>query len=336
MAEEGSLEALQALHRDLVTTVDVLKQDRETQGPLLLSQLPQNPLLEALSGRFKRLLEKPGRKKESRDAVLSGRFTPSFTYNLASISAHRLANKSPAGKVNILDEEYTINKDFQEIALQIADTLDLDEIEATKLALLAEDQENTLGRSRKECAVILFHQERNYLLNCMLLLLQLSKDEDELVDENVGDGLGFLGAYVSENILRLSVPGATNAESQARFVPACMAAMRGHREWLQTVSEQFTSATVLGRTGEARFQETLELTYLSLTQQHELLSVILCYAIEKHVAVDQDFGHFLRELKEATRYEPCIGEFTSFSYFSQVVSLGYLVCKFHRSKTYRS
>lgn len=75
MAEEGSLEALQALHRDLVTTADALKQDRETQGPLLLSQLPQNPLLETLAGRFKRLLEKPGRKKESRDAVLSGRFT---------------------------------------------------------------------------------------------------------------------------------------------------------------------------------------------------------------------------------------------------------------------
>ncbi|KAI0382872.1 nucleoporin Nup186/Nup192/Nup205 [Hypomontagnella monticulosa] len=280
MAEEGSLEALQALHRDLVTTADALKQDRETQGPLLLSQLPQNPLLETLAGRFKRLLEKPGRKKESRDAVLSG-------------------------KVNVLDEEYEINKNFQELILQIADTLDLDEIEATKLALLAEDQETTLGRPRKECAVILFHQERNYLLNCMLLLLQLSKDEDELVDENAGDGLGYLGAYVSENILRVGVPGAANARSQAKFVPACMATMRDIRAWLQKLAEQATSASVLGRTSEAQFQETLELIYISLVQQHELLSVILCYAIEKHVAVESDFVNFLRELKQATRYEPC-------------------------------
>ncbi|KAI0131763.1 nucleoporin Nup186/Nup192/Nup205 [Hypoxylon sp. NC0597] len=280
MADDGSLEALQALYRDLVTVVEALEDDRESQGRLLLSQLPLNPLLEVLADKFKGLLGKPGRKKESRDAVLSG-------------------------KINVLDDEYSLNKDFQELVLQVADGLDLDELEAAKLTLLAEDDETILGRSRKECAIIRFHQQRNFLLNCILLLLQLSKEEDELLREDEGEDLGNLGPYVSENILRENLPGITSAPPQPRFVPACMTAMRGVRVWLQRLSEQVTSATVLGRADEAQFQETVELTFVSLIQQHELLSVILCYAIEKHVAVENDFIDFLRVLKQATRYDSC-------------------------------
>ncbi|KAI0841595.1 nucleoporin Nup186/Nup192/Nup205 [Hypoxylon sp. FL0890] len=280
MADDGSLEALQALHRDLRTIVETLEIDRESQGRLLLSQLPQNPLLEVLADKFKGLLEKPGRRKESRDAVLSG-------------------------KVTIFDEEYSLNKDFQELVLEVADGLDLDEIEAAKLALLAEDDEIILGRPRKECAIIRFHQQRNFLLNCMLLLLQLSKEEDELLREDDGDDLGNLSQYVSENILRENLPGITNTPSQPKFVPTCTATMHDIRVWLQRLSEQVTSATVLGRATEAQFQETVELTFVSLIQQHELLSVILCYAIEKNVAVEGDFIDFLRVLKQATRYDSC-------------------------------
>ncbi|KAI1143924.1 nucleoporin Nup186/Nup192/Nup205 [Hypoxylon sp. FL0543] len=280
MADDDTLKALQALHRDLRTVVDTLEVDRESQGRLLLAQLPQNPGLEVLGDNFKGLLEKPGRRKESRDAVLSG-------------------------KVTILDEEYSLNKDFQELVLQVADGLDLDEIEAAKLALLAGDDEPILGRPRKECAIIRFHQQRNFLLNCMLLLLQLSKEEDELLREDEGDNLGNLGPYVSEYILRENLPGITNAPSRPRFVPTCMATMQDIRVWLQRLSEQVASAAVLGRDGEAQFQETMQLTFVSLTQQHELLSVILCYAIEKNVAVEDDFIDFLRVLKQATKYDSC-------------------------------
>ncbi|KAI2462908.1 nucleoporin Nup186/Nup192/Nup205 [Annulohypoxylon bovei var. microspora] len=286
MADDGSLEALQALHKNLSNTVGALKADREfeARNDLLLRFLQTSgALLEELGPKFQGLLEKPGRRKESRDAVLSG-------------------------KVNIFDEEFSLNKDFQELVLQVADGLDLDEIEATKLALLAEDDEIALGRSRKECAIIRFHQHRSFVLNCMLLLLELTKEEDELLAEGVGENLGplgNLGRYVSENILRENLPGITNSPSQPRFVPTCMSTMSDIRIWLQRLSEQVASAAVLGHTGEAQFQETVELTYISLIQQHELLSVILCYAIEKHVAVENDFVDFLRILKQATRYDSC-------------------------------
>ncbi|KAI1417662.1 nucleoporin Nup186/Nup192/Nup205 [Hypoxylon sp. FL1857] len=280
MADDGSLESLQSLHRDLITIVEALEADRESQGRHLLSRLPQNHLLEVLGPKFQGLLEKPGRRKESRDAVLSG-------------------------KLNVLGEEYSFNKDFQELVLEVADGLDLDEIEAAKLTLLAETEETILGRPRKECAIIRFHEQRNFLLNCMLLLLQLAKEEGELLNEDDGDDLGNLGPYVSENILRENLPGITNPPSQPRFVPTCMGTMHDIRVWLQRLSEQVTSAAVLGRAGEAQFQETVELTFVSLTQQHELLSVILCYAIEKNGADEGDFIDFLRVLKQATRYDSC-------------------------------
>ncbi|KAI1376714.1 nucleoporin Nup186/Nup192/Nup205 [Hypoxylon crocopeplum] len=280
MADDSSLEVLQALHRELLSVAEALKDDREAQGQILLSQLPQSPILEELASKFKELLFKPGRKTESRNAVLSG-------------------------KVTVFDEQYSLNRDFQELVLQVADGLQLDEIEAAKLAILAEDDEAALGRSRKECAIIRFHRQRMYLLNCMLLLLELSNDEDELLAEDIGDGLGYLGQYVNENIFQASPSAVTNPSSQTRFVPRCMAAMYDIRVWLQDLAEQVTSAAVLGRADEAQFQETIELTYISLIQQHELLSVILCCAIEKHEAVEDDFIQFLRLLKRVTRYDSC-------------------------------
>ncbi|KAI8634757.1 nucleoporin Nup186/Nup192/Nup205 [Xylariaceae sp. FL1651] len=278
MAEDGTMEAFQALHRDLTTVSDALKEDREDRGRLALAQISGSPLLEAVANKFERLLEKPGRKKESRDAVLSG-------------------------KVQIAGEEWTLNKDFQEIILQVADELDLDEIEATQLALQAEDEEEKFGRGRKECAIIRFHQQRKYLLSCMLLLLELSKDEDELSADGVGEDFGQLGQYVNQYILRGNTPGAANDRTRQRFVPACAATLADIRAWLQKLSEQVNGAAMLGRATELQAQETIEFTHISLMQQHELLAVILCYAIEKHMAAERDFVDFLGEFRRASRYD---------------------------------
>ncbi|KAI0876068.1 nucleoporin Nup186/Nup192/Nup205 [Hypoxylon argillaceum] len=274
MADDGTMEAFQALHRDLTTVADALKEDREDRGREALSQLPDNPLLEILADKFQHLLEKPGKKKESRDTVLSG-------------------------KVHIDDEDWTLNKDFEEIILQVADYLNLDEIEATRLALQAEDEEERLGRSRKECAIIRFHQQRKYLLNCMLLLLELSKEEEELLADD-GDNLGHLGIYVNENILRANIPCAA---ARLRFVPACTATLADIRTWLQKLPEQINGAAILGQATEPQTQEIYEFTHISLMQQHEILAVIISHAIERQMAVESDFIDFLRDFKRAARYD---------------------------------
>lgn len=72
MADDGTMDPFEALYRDLETVTDALKEDREERGRLALAELPDNPLLGLVADKFQHLLEKPGRKKESRDAVLSG------------------------------------------------------------------------------------------------------------------------------------------------------------------------------------------------------------------------------------------------------------------------
>ncbi|KAI0128352.1 nucleoporin Nup186/Nup192/Nup205 [Xylariales sp. AK1849] len=277
MAEAGPglLEALQSLHGDLLSAIERPKDQRVDLPQIIGSSL------DSLAASLKALLDKPARNKTSRDAVLSG-------------------------KIVISGEEYEVTKEFQEMALQVADEADLDELEASRLVLDSENDERALGRSRRECAIIRFHQQRKYLLDCTRLLLELSKLDE--VPEEVED---WLGSYVTELILG-SAPGARIQ----RLVPRCMAYMRDIRAWLQRIVDLVASATVLGHAGIAEFRETIEFSRVSLVQQHELLSVILCYGIERRLASEQDFTDFLTSLKKVDRYDystvhlfPALGAF---------------------------
>jgi hypothetical protein len=73
MSEDDSLEQLKSLHEDLVVAAEAVKEDPDQRGLQLLSALPSNPRLHVFAPRFKQLLDKPPRKKESRDAVSSGK-----------------------------------------------------------------------------------------------------------------------------------------------------------------------------------------------------------------------------------------------------------------------
>lgn len=246
-------------------------------------ELPQvvGPSLDALGNRIAAFLDKPARSKTSRDAVISG-------------------------KITLSGEEYQISKEFQEMALQVADEVELDELEASRLILESENDARVLGRSRRECALIRFHQVRKYLLDCIRLLLELSKPNQ--VPDEIED---WLSAFVSELIL-----GDVPSSKAQKIVPRCMAAMRDCQAWLRRILDQVSKAAVLGQAASAEFRESIEFSRVSLVQQHELLAAIMCYAVEKHVATPQDFVDFFASLKKVDRYDystvhmfPALGAF---------------------------
>ena len=72
MAEDRMLEAFQALHRDLTNASDAVKLDRDGRGSDALLEIATSDYLQLLGDRFQQLLAKSPRRKESRDAVLSG------------------------------------------------------------------------------------------------------------------------------------------------------------------------------------------------------------------------------------------------------------------------
>lgn len=206
--------------------------------------------------------------------------------------------------MSFFGEEYSINKQFQDEVLQLADWLELDEVETARLLLEAQDDVAALGRSLVECGIIRFHQQRKYLLACMRLCIDLSDDED--LEPTLQ---AAFADYTSVNVFCIPPPGAQHPTSRRRIVQRCWESMQEIRIWLQKVSERVTAASVLGQTDaqDQQGMEAMEFSRLSLIQQHEGLALILGAAVEKRHAQPQDFENFLGVLKKWDKYDHLLG-----------------------------
>ncbi|KAL1900179.1 hypothetical protein Sste5346_002489 [Sporothrix stenoceras] len=263
MADVSTLESLQALHRELVAVSEHRYDSLEALDAGLQDHADQ----------FKNLIDKKPRSAESRKAVESG-------------------------KIKIGDEEYSINREFQEYALQLADELDLDEIETAGILLNAEDDIVTLGRPLLACGLIRFHQQRKFLLDSARLCIRLADDQE--LDPQLQT---VLADYVSENIFRVPRPGQPKGSCESRIVPRCMAAMQGIRTWLQRLSDRATAASVLQESPSPEIKEMFDFSRSSLVQQHEGVAMILYGAAEKRHVEAKDFKDFLSFLQRWERYD---------------------------------
>jgi nuclear pore complex protein Nup205 len=199
------------------------------------------------------------------------------------------------GKITVDDEEYSINADFQELTLQLADELDLDEVDSAKLLLDSQEDLRTLGRPLLECGVIRFHQQRKYLLDCMRICIEIASGDDEALDSLQG----VFGTFVTENIYN----GGTD------IVSRCMASMQDVKNWLQKLADRVTTANVVYAGAPPRLpnHDLVEFARVSLVQQHELLALIMASAIDKRHAKAADFQNLLKILQKVDRYDQLLG-----------------------------
>lgn len=196
------------------------------------------------------------------------------------------------GKLTVDDEEYTLNAAFQEDAFQLADEIELDEVEAAKILLDCQDDRRTFGRTLFETGLVRFHQQRRYLLDCMRICIEIAAD-DELPD-NLQD---VFSTWVDENIYAVGAAGG------AKIVPRCMEAMQGVKNWLQKIADRTAAAGVFHGTDRPPIDEVLEYSRISLLQQHELLALIVTNAIGKRHAKAEDFKSLLNTLQKLDRYD---------------------------------
>jgi nuclear pore complex protein Nup205 len=209
------------------------------------------------------------------------------------------------GKLKIKDDEYSLNQDFVDSTLKLADELELDEIEAAKVLLEAESDMEVMDRSLLECGIIRFHQQRKYLLDCMRLCIDLTNDED--LEEEVSD---VMGEITESLVFGAAVPGG-QAVTPGKFVPRCLAAMADIRGWLQRINEKVATANMMYQSRPAmpsELEENIEFSRYSLIQQHESLAFILCAAIEKHHSDVTHFKDLLSLLKKTDRYDQMLGK----------------------------
>lgn len=211
------------------------------------------------------------------------------------------------GKVKIGEDEYAINDDFITDCLKVADDLDLDELESARILLdcSAEGDPETQSRPLWECAVIRFHQERRYLLDCMRLCIEVAADEE--LEPGLQEAFGVIA---EERVFGIPPPGSRPEGSVKKVVPRCMEAMQSVRSMLQAMMDKVTARNVLQQASLLRTpenQETFDFSRSSLVEQHECLAAILHAAIEKRHATVADFQEFIRALKKADRYDHFLG-----------------------------
>ncbi|SPO02941.1 related to nucleoporin [Cephalotrichum gorgonifer] len=225
-------------------------------------------LLAVFQTELNKLWTRPPRRSESRSAV-------------------------NAGKIEINGDEYSINDEFKQIVLNLSDEIEVDEIEAAAIVLASQNDPALLGRSLLECAIIRLHQHRKYVLNIIRILIDLAGDEER---ENPRP------SELAQKILEVVVFATKDTQ---RIVPRCMAAMKDVRAWIQKLNDKITAVAVMSGgqpSGASEELETVEFSRVSLIQQHELMGVILCRAIEDQPQVD-DFKALLVELKAADKYD---------------------------------
>ena len=202
-----------------------------------------------------------------------------------------------------------MNKEFQESATLLADTLDLDELESARLLLESQEDAELLNRSNVATAVIRFHERRQFLLECLRLLLKQS------VAPELGEDIRDLSSQLITLILEAKDGP---AHQRPPYVQKCLRAMADIEKWLFALGERQQATLALGQTLELEVSEIMGIQQLSLEQQHESLGAIVNHLIKANHTGTDDFLIMLEHLAKldrwndlAVHYVPIIAAFTS-------------------------
>lgn len=186
-----------------------------------------------------------------------------------------------------------MNQEFQENTNQLADTLDLDELQSAKLLLDTQEDAEFLEMSNVASALMLFHERRQFLLECLRLLLrQFTSLECE---EGIRESIGVLMAM----ILETKDGPARNA---SLYTQKCMDAMAGIEKWLQALGERHQGALALGQTLTDEYTQVTQFLHRSLGQQHESLGAIINNLIKANQTGVEDFHKLLGYLPRLDRW----------------------------------
>ena len=185
----------------------------------------------------------------------------------------------------------------------------MDEIDSAKLLIVAQADTEALDRSLLPSAIIHFHEQRHFLLECLRILLKQSSNLDS--EDEIRERAGLLISL----ILEIKDGPARNG---SLFAQKCLREMANIEKWMQALSERYQGTLALEQTLTPEFDEIMGFQQLSLGQQHESLGAILHYLVKfNHTAVE-DFYKLLEHLPKldrwnnlAVHYIPVIVAFTS-------------------------
>ncbi|KAJ5587426.1 uncharacterized protein N7459_003191 [Penicillium hispanicum] len=223
---------------------------------------------------FRRLLDKPAKSIASRQSVLSG-------------------------KLMVADVEYSINQEFQQGALQLADALNIDELEAAVLFLAAQEDSQVLDRPPLITAIMRFHERRHFLLECLRLIFH---ESFEIEADTTEDIVLQIQVIMQETLALVLEIKNSNLQNASLFARKGMNAMVDIEKWLSLLGEQVQKASIVGQE-DRDIMEAIEYQRQSLQQQHESLGAILFYLFKGSYTSSEDFRILITHLKNLERFD---------------------------------
>lgn len=184
--------------------------------------------------------------------------------------------------------------EFRQEVLQIADELDLDEIEAARLFLRAQEDALDLDRSPTVSAVIRFHKKRQFLLECLRMVFKIQVNE--LEDTDIADAFRTFRT----DILNTTTGRADNGSN---YWLKCLAAMVDVEAWLERLAERLQRASVMNETFSPDAIEIIDLETAGLLEQHESLAAISSQMTKDGFTDQADFRKLLLKARSLNRHD---------------------------------
>ncbi|KAI9671349.1 MAG: hypothetical protein M1831_004258 [Alyxoria varia] len=269
-----SLERLQGLKNDLSLLNDTTVPNVERLSAELESRVDE----------FRKVFDKNPRNEKSRQALNSG-------------------------ILKLDDQEFSVNDDFKLQAAQVAEALDVDELDAAALCIDAQQSIESLDRSPLAASVYLYHDRREYVLECLRLCLEkvvLGQEEGEDLPRYI-PCTSFLDQVMS------SGGKAPNPTSQ--YWEKCINAMMEAENSQQHVIQRLHTISMTGQRQSEELATLMNFQLASLKRQHDLLGSV-AFWLAKYKEVDfVGLRHITTHLKQIDRYDATVSHYLPVLYY---------------------
>lgn len=198
-----------------------------------------------------------------------------------------------SGKITVADVEYSINQDFQQGTLQLADALNLDELEAAVMFLAAQEDSQVLDRPPLITAIMRFHERRHFLLECLRLIFRESQEVEREATQ----------AIMQETLAHILEIKDSRLRNASLFARKGMDSMGEIEKWILLLGDQVQKASVVGQEEDRDIMEAIEYQRQSLQQQHASLGAILFYLFKGTYTSSEDFRILMAHLKKLDRFD---------------------------------
>ena len=189
-----------------------------------------------------------------------------------------------AGQIKIGGEEYSVNDGFQQVVLQIADSLDIDELEAAKLTLETQN-ESILPPSPIPTVITTFHERRDLLLQSLQIIFQ------EAVNGNDEEGTQAQFQSLVSDILDVRTGPVSNGSVYTR---KCLSTLHDLEKWQTRIADHLQAASVVGQPQNSDVVALLDVQRLSLHKQHEALGAIVALLFKGSYTISEDLRKLLQ------------------------------------------